>query len=85
MDRQRLEPILTGETPPTKDRFDIGVDYGTAEKVRNESVFVPKLQYDIDIRGGNRYRIGIDSRTAPEAEYRYEVTEITPAVDTFAE
>ncbi|MBZ6496817.1 hypothetical protein [Natrinema longum] len=84
VDHQRLEQIVS-EDPPTQDGDDIGIEYGTAEEVGNESVFVPEQQYDIMVHDGNRYRIGVDSRTASEAEYRYEVTEVAPDVETFAD
>ena len=84
VDRQRLDSVLSGETPPDKDRYDIGIDYGTAAEVGNNSVFVPKRQYDIIVHGEHRYRVAVNSRIAPEAEYRYEVTEVASDVDTFA-
>ncbi|MCQ4332978.1 hypothetical protein KM295_05585 [Natronomonas sp. F2-12] len=83
-DRQRLEPIIS-EDPPQQEGYDIGIGYGTAEEVGNGSVFVPERQYDIVVHDGTRYRIAVDSRTAPQAEYRYEVTEVAPDVETFAE
>ncbi|WP_345779790.1 hypothetical protein [Halosolutus halophilus] len=84
-DRQRLDPIVSEGTPPSQDGYDLGVDYGTAEEVGNESVFVPDRQYDIVLHDGNRYRVAVDSRTAPEAEYRYEVTEVASSVETVAD
>lgn len=84
-DRQRLDPIVSEDTPPRQDGYDIGIEYGTAEEVGNESVFVPERQYDIVIRDGNRYRVAVNSRTAPEATYRYEVSEVASGVDPFAE
>lgn len=85
VDRQRLDSILPEETPSDEDRYDIGVSYGTAEEVGNDSVFVPERQYDIIVYGEHRYRVAVNSRIASEAEYRYEVTEIAPDVDTFAD
>lgn len=85
VDRQRLDSVLSEETPPDQDRYDIGVDYGTAEEVGNNSVFVPERQYDIVVHGENRYRVAVNSRTAAEAEYRYNVTEIAPDVNTFVD
>jgi len=85
VDRQRLEPIFSEENPSGQDGYDMGVDYGSAEEVGNSSVFVPERQYDIIVHDGNRYRVAVDSRDAPEAEYRYEVTEVATAVDTFAD
>lgn len=40
---------------------------------------------DIVVHDGNRYRVAVDSRTAPEAEYRYEVTEVASGVESFAD
>jgi hypothetical protein len=85
VDRQRLDSIVSGENPPEQDGYDMSVDYGTAEEVGNGSVFVPERRYDVIVHGGNRYRVAVNSRTAPEAEYRYEVTEIAPDVDAFAD
>ncbi|WP_144922810.1 hypothetical protein [Halorubrum salsamenti] len=84
-DRRRLEPILSEEDPPRGDGYDVGVGYGSAEEVGNDSVFVPERQYDVLVHEGERYRVAVDSRTAPEAEYRYEATEVAPDVETFAE
>jgi len=84
-DRERLEPILSEGDPPEGDGYDFGVDYGSAEEVGNDSVFVPERQYDVLVYEGERYRIAAESRTAPEAEYRYEATEVAPDVETFAE
>jgi hypothetical protein len=85
VDRQRLDPVVSEKDPPGQDGYDVGVDYGTAEEVGNESVFVPERQYDVIVDGERRYRVAVDSRTAPEAEYRYEVTEVAPDVATFAD
>lgn len=85
VDRQRLDPVISDDDPPTQDRYDVGVDYGSAEEVGNESVFVPERQYDIVIYNGNRYRVAVNSRTAPEATYRYEVTEVASGVESFAD
>ena len=83
-DRERLEPILS-EDPPQGDGYDIGASYGSAEEVGNDSVFVPEREYDVLVYEGERYRIAVNSRTAPEAEYRYEATEVAPDVEAFAE
>jgi hypothetical protein len=83
-DRRRLEPLLN-EEPPDRDGYDAGVGYGTAEEVGNESVFVPEREYDIVVHEGDRYRVAVDSRTANEAEYRYEATEVAPDVATYAD
>ncbi|WP_200532009.1 hypothetical protein [Halorubrum sp. LN27] len=84
-DRKRLERIVTEADPPLGDGYDIGVDYGSAEEVGNDSVFVPDREYDVLVYGGERYRVAVNSRTAPEAEYRYEASEVAPDVETFAD
>lgn len=84
-DRQRLEGILTDETPPENSGYDIGVGYGSAAEVGNDSVFVPERQYDILVYEGDRYRVAVDSRTAAEAEYRYTATQVAPTVEAFAD
>jgi|AntDeeMetagen681_2_1112603.scaffolds.fasta_scaffold12315_2 hypothetical protein len=84
-DRQRLDRIVSRETPPETDGYDLGVGYGTAEDIEGESVFVPEQQYDILVYEDDRYRVAVDSRTATEDEYRYEVTEIAPGVEPFAD
>lgn len=83
-DRERLAPIVSRDDPPSGDGYDIGVGYGTAAEVGNESVFVPERQYDIVVHDGRRHRIAVDSRTASEAEYRYEVTAVASDVEAFA-
>lgn len=84
-DRQRLDRIVREESPPTQDGVDVGVGYGTAEEVGDDSVFVPDQQYDVLVHGQERYRVAVESRTAEQAEYRYEVTEVAPDVQTFAD
>ncbi|ELY81538.1 hypothetical protein [Natrinema pallidum] len=84
-DRQRLAPIVSAADPPTQDGDDMGVDYGTAADIGNESVFVPTQRYDIVVHDGSRYRVTVDSRTASETEYRYEVTEVVSGVEPFAD
>lgn len=84
-DRQRLAPLVSEDEPPSRGGYDVGVDYGAAADVGNESVFVPERQYDILVHGGNRYRVAVNSRTATEAEYRYEVTEVASSVEAFAD
>ncbi len=81
VDRERLEPVITDEG----DRYDVSLRYGSAEELGGESVFVPERQYDIIVYEGRRYRIAADSRTAAEATYRYEVTEVASDVETFAD
>jgi len=83
-DRRRLDGILA-EEPPQTDGYDVGVSYGSAAEVGTDSVFVPERQYDILIYEGDRYRVAVDSRTAPEAEYRYTATEVAPTVNAFAD
>lgn len=83
-DRQRLEPIVSQDDPPEQDGYDLGVEYGTVEELEGESVLVPERQYDIVVYDGTRYRVAVESRTADEGEYRYEVTEIAPDVERFA-
>ncbi|WP_135853968.1 hypothetical protein [Halorussus salinus] len=85
VDRDRLGSILSEEPRSNHDGYDVGVGYGSAEEVGNDSVFVPERQYDVLVHDGNRYRVAVDSRDATEAEYRYEVTEIAADVDTFAD
>lgn len=85
VDRERLDTVITERTPDGGDRYDVGVSYGTAEELGGESVFVPERQYDILVHEGRRYRIVVDSRTAAEATYRYDVTEVAPDIETFAD
>lgn len=85
VDRQRLDPVVSRDDRPNQERYDIGIGYGTAEEVGNESVFVPERQYDIIIHGEDRYRVAVNSRTASEAEYRYTVTEVASGVEPFAD
>lgn len=84
-DRQRLDGIIAERPESDHEGYDIGTGYGTAEEVGNGSVFVPEQEYDILVYEGDRYRIGVESRTATETEYRYEVTEIAPDIETFAD
>ncbi|WP_336330996.1 hypothetical protein [Haloarcula sp. CGMCC 1.2071] len=84
-DRQRLDPIISDDNPPTGDGYDVGVGYGTAEEVGDGSVFVPERQYDIIVHDGDRYRVTVSTRTTTETEYRYEATEVASDVDSFAD
>lgn len=84
-DRQRLDPIIADEEPPTGEGYDVGVGYGTAEEVGDGSVFVPEQQYDIIVHDGDRYRVTVSTRTTTETEYRYEATEVASGVDSFAD
>lgn len=82
-DRQRLEAVVeSGLDDSTREQ--LGVGYGTADEVGDESVFVPEPQYDVLTHDGDRYRVTVESRTATETEYRYELTEVAPDVETFA-
>ena len=83
-DRRRLDGILS-EEPPQTDSYDVGVSYGSAAEVGDDSVFVPERQYDILVYEGDRYRVAVDSRTAAETEYRYTATEVAPTVEAFAD
>jgi len=83
VDRERLAPVVTERTENDDVRHDVAVDYRTATGA-NGSVFVPERQYDIVVHEGRRYRVAADSRAAPEATYRYAVTEAAPDVETFA-
>ncbi|WP_146417946.1 hypothetical protein [Haloarcula hispanica] len=84
-DRQRLDPIISDDNPPTGDGYDVGVGYGTAEEVGDGSVFVPERQYDIIVHDGDRYRVTVSTRTTTETEYRYEATEVASGVASFAD
>jgi len=83
-DQQRLEPLVTDELPST-DAEQIGVSYGSAEEVGDDSVFVPERQYDVLVHEGDAYRVTLERHTATETEYRYEFEEVAPDVETFAE
>jgi hypothetical protein len=85
VDRERLEPVLSEQPPPDNEGYDLGVGYGTTAAVGNESVFVPEQQYDVLVRDGDRYRIGVESRTASQARYRYEVSEVAADVEAYAD
>ncbi|OAQ51350.1 hypothetical protein HTG_17590 [Natrinema mahii] len=84
-DRQHLDQIVSKDRTRGEDGSDIGVEYGTGEKVGTGSVFVPEQQYDILVHNGNRYRISVDSRTPSETLYRYEVSEVASGVEPFAD
>lgn len=84
-DRNRLDSVLSRDPPSTDDGYEVGVGYGTADEIGNGSVFVPEQQYDVVVYDGQRYRIKTTSETASEEEYRYEVTEVAPNVDEFAD
>ena len=84
-DRQRLDPIISDDSQPTGDGYDVGVGYGTAEEAGDGSVFVPERQYDIIVHDDDRYRVTVSTRTTTETEYRYEATEVASGVDSFAD
>ncbi|PSP92593.1 hypothetical protein BRC84_05725 [Halobacteriales archaeon QS_1_68_44] len=84
-DREQLSFIVDGQEPADKEGYNVHVDYGTAEAVGDRSALVPEQEYDIVTHEGNRYRVAVESRTVSEGEYRYEVTEIAPDVETFAD
>jgi hypothetical protein len=82
-DREKLAVIPNASTDDRQ--YNVNVEYGTAEDVGNRSVLVPDPQYDIVTHEGDRYRVAVESRTESEGEYRYEVTEIAPDVESFAD
>jgi hypothetical protein len=84
-DRERLDPLFREAAPPDNEGYDVGVGYGSAAEVGNDSVFVPERQYDVIVRNGTRYRVAVDSRTASEATYRYEVTEVADSLGAYAD
>ncbi|WP_232688772.1 hypothetical protein [Halobacterium zhouii] len=84
-DRKRLDSVVPETESHSQDGYDVGVGYGTASEVGDESVFVPERRYDILVYDGNRYRVAVDSRTASEATYRYQVTEVASGVEAFAD
>jgi hypothetical protein len=84
-DRQQLDSALSRDPPSTNDGYEVGINYGTAADVGNDSVFVPEQQYDIVVYDGDRYRVTTASESASEVEYRYAVTEVAPSVGVFAD
>lgn len=82
-DRARLEPALVADHRE-QDGVDMSVGYGTADRGGDGSVFVPDQQYDIVVRDGDPYRIRVESEVETEIEFRYEVTEVAPDIETFA-
>lgn len=85
VDRERLEPVLAEHPTPGGSGYEIIVDYGPAEAVGDESVFVPERQYDILVHEGTRYGVAVDSRTASEATYQYAVTTVADDTEAFAD
>jgi hypothetical protein len=83
-DRRKLEFVVDREEPADQEGYAASVDYGTTEAVGDRSALVPEQEYDIVTHEGDRYRVVVESRTVSEAEYRYEVTEVAPDVETFA-
>ena len=83
-DREQLSFIADGQEPADEEGYNVNVDYGTAEAVGDRSALVPEQEYDIITHEGDRYRVEVESQTVPENEYRYEVTEVAPDVETFA-
>jgi len=84
-DREQLSFVVNGQKPADEEGYIASVDYGTAEEVGDRSALVPDPQYDIVTHEGDRYRVEVESRTVSEGEYRYEVTEVAPDVETFAD
>lgn len=84
VDREHLDPVVSADHPDGEGA-DVGVGYGTAEEVGGKSVLVPDQQYDIVVHDGDRYRIVVESETATETEFRYEVAEVAPDVESFAD
>ena len=84
-DREQLSFVVNGQNPADEEGYIASVDYGTAEEVGDRSALVLDPQYDIVTHEGDRYRVEVESRTVSEGEYRYEVTEIAPDVETFAD
>ena len=84
-DREQLSFIADGQEPADEEGYNVNVDYGTAEEVGDRSALVPEQEYDIVTHEGDRYRVEVESQTVPENEYRYEVTEVAPDVEAFAD
>lgn len=83
-DRERLDAVVDGAHRDSEG-VDIGIGYGSAEAVGDGSVFVPDQQYDILVHDGERFRVSVESEMATETEYRYEVQEVAPDVESFAD
>ena len=84
-DREQLSFITDGQEPADEEGYNVNVDYGTAEAVGDRSALVPEQEYDIVTHEGDRYRVEVESQTVPENEYRYEVTEVAPDIEAFAD
>ena len=84
VDREHLDSVVSGDHRG-QEGVDVGVVYGTATEVGDESVFVPDQQYDVVVHEGDRLRISVESRTATETEFRYEVSAVAPDAETFAD
>ena len=85
IDRQRLEPLITPVPRPPDDGSDVTQEWGTAELLANRSVFAPEQRYDVIVDGDRRYRVGVSAETESMPEYRYEVTQVAPDVEAFAQ
>ncbi|GAB3690551.1 hypothetical protein GCM10028857_27040 [Salinarchaeum chitinilyticum] len=85
VDRHRLDPLLTPEPQSRSDGVDVTDEWGTAAELGNQSVFVPDQQYDVIVDGADRYRVHVSAETESLPEYRYEVTQIAPSVEAFAQ
>jgi hypothetical protein len=83
-DRERLDRLVDAD-PPTGEGYDLGVQYGPAEDVDGDSVFVPDQQYDIVVHDGDRIRVDVTAETETVTEYRHELTEVAASVDAYAD
>ena len=83
-DREQLS-FIVDDREPADEEDNVNVEYGSAETVGDRSALVPDPQYDIVTHEGNRYRVAVGSRTVSEGKYRYEVTEVAPDIETFAD
>ena len=84
-DREQLSFVVNGQKPADEEGYIASVDYGTAEEVGDRSALVPEQEYDIVTHEGDRYRVEVESQTVSEGGYRYEVTEVAPDVEAFAD
>jgi len=84
-DRRKLEVIVSGPEPEDGERLNASIEYDSAEDVGDRSALVPDSRYDIVTHDGDRHRVAVDSRRVSEAEYRYEVRQVAPDAETFAE
>ena len=84
-DRERLESVFSREFESPGEGYEMGVSYGSAAEVGEDSVLVPDQQYDVIVYEGDPYRVDVESDERTEAEYRYEATEVAPDIEAFAE